>query len=104
VSDISADAVARARAVRNEDEVARRGLRARGQNILACSCPRCGGPDKLHISVPDQRFQCLGGGSGDVIALVQHLDRSDFAGAVAVLAGLDLASPVVAPATWTPPC
>jgi Protein of unknown function (DUF3631)/CHC2 zinc finger len=79
----------RARAVRIEDELARRGVTLRGRGTDRCGpCPVCGGDDRFSINVDKQVFNCRGCGvGGDVIALVQHLDGAEFNGAVTALAG-----------------
>jgi phage/plasmid primase-like uncharacterized protein len=86
---ISADAIARARAVRLEDEIARRGLKLRrtGAELIG-PCPVCGGTDRFSINVRKKIFNCRGCGTGgDIIKLVEHLDGCDFAAAIATLAG-----------------
>lgn len=79
-----------ARAVRVEHEVSRRGgldLKRHGSELIG-PCPRCGGTDRFAISIIKQCFLCRGcGASGDVIALVQHLDGVDFRGAAQLLGG-----------------
>jgi hypothetical protein len=78
-----------ARAVRIEDELGRRGVRLRGGGIDRCGpCPVCGGDDRFSINIKKQVWNCRGCSTGgDVIALVQHIDGSDFKGAVETLAG-----------------
>jgi hypothetical protein len=77
-----------ARAVRIEDEVAKRGIKLRGGVDRCGPCPVCGGTDRFSINTRKQVFNCRGcGKSGDVIALVQHLDGASFLDAVARLAG-----------------
>ena len=78
-----------ARSVPIEAEMARRGYQLKRSGAdLAGSCPVCGGTDRFVIT-PKKRVwccrQCARG--GDVIALVQHLDGSEFLDAVQMLAG-----------------
>jgi CHC2 zinc finger len=78
----------KARAVRIEDEIARRGIILRGKNERCGPCPVCGGDDRFSINVSKQVFNCRGCNvGGDVIALVQHLDGCDFITAATTLAG-----------------
>jgi len=74
-------------AVRIEDEIARRGIKLRGGVDRCGPCPRCGGFDRFSINLRKQVFNCRGFEGGNVIALVQHIDGSDFKKAVATLAG-----------------
>lgn len=77
-----------ARAVRIEDEAARRGIKLRGGNERSGPCPACGGDDRFAINVKKQLWNCRGcQHGGDVIALVRHLDGVGFEDAVATLAG-----------------
>jgi hypothetical protein len=79
--------IEQARRVPIEDEIARRGIKLRG-NIDRCgACPRCGGRDRFAINTRKQCFLCRGAASGDVIAMVQHLDGCDFVAAVETLSG-----------------
>jgi hypothetical protein len=73
---ISADALTCARAVRIEDEVARRSIKLHGRIDRCGPCPRCGGTDRFSINIAKQVFNCRGSGGGDVLALVRHLERS----------------------------
>lgn len=51
-------------------------------------CPRCDGHDRFAINTKKQVWHCRGCAiGGDVIALVKHIDGSDFAAAVASLTG-----------------
>jgi hypothetical protein len=80
--------VHRARAVRIEDEVARRGIRLTGKKNRVGPCPKCGGTDRFSINTVKQLFncrQCRTG--GDVIELVKFLDGCEFRDAVEKLAG-----------------
>ena len=78
----------RARAVRIEDEIARRGIKLRGGIDRCGPCPMCGGIDRFSINLRKQVFNCRGcGKSGDVISLVQHLDGVGYLDAIAHLAG-----------------
>jgi hypothetical protein len=81
--------VARARAVLIEQELARRGIVLKRVGVeLVGPCPKCGGEDRFAVNTAKQIFNCRGcGGCGDVIALVQHLDDSDFKAACGKLAG-----------------
>ena len=81
--------IERARAVRIEDEIARRGIKLRGNGIDRCGpCPKCGGTDRFAIHIGKQVFNCRGcGAKGDVIDLVRHIDRCDVAKAVYLLTG-----------------
>jgi hypothetical protein len=86
--------IAQARAVRVEDEIARRGIQLRGLGVDRCGpCPRCGGSDRFSINLRKQVFNCRGFGGGDVIAMVQHFDAVAFAEAVATLTGERLPAP-----------
>jgi len=79
--------IARARAVRIEDEVERRGIKLSGKKHPAGPCPVCGGRDRFWMNLREQRFGCRGCEvGGDVIALVEHLDGLDFKTAVEMLA------------------
>jgi hypothetical protein len=76
------------RAVRIEDEIARRGIRLRGGIDRCGPCPRCGGTDGFSINLKKQVFNCRRGSTGgDVIALVRHLDGVGYLDAIALLAG-----------------
>jgi putative DNA primase/helicase len=67
--------VEEARAVRIEDEAARRGIKLHGGNERSGPCPVCGGTDRFSINVKKQLWNCRHcGKGGDVIALVRHLD------------------------------
>ena len=81
----------RARTVRIEDEIARRGIRLKGRIDRCGPCPVCGGHDRFAINVRKQCFICRGCGiAGDVIKLVQHLDNCAFVSAVETLFGDDV--------------
>jgi hypothetical protein len=86
---IDADHIERARSVRLEDEIARRGIKLkRAGTELVGPCAVCGGTDRFGINIRKQIFNCRGcGAKGDVIALVQHLDGCDFATAIETLVG-----------------
>ena len=81
--------IAKARAVKIEDEIARRGVRLRRQGVeLVGPCPKCSGDDRFAINTEKQVWNCRGcGKGGDVIKLVQHLDGCGFKAACATLAG-----------------
>jgi hypothetical protein len=87
-----------AKSVRVEDEIARRGglgLKRMGAELIG-ACPVCGGRDRFAVSIRKQCFLCRGcGRSGDVVAMVQHIDGVDFRSAVQTLGLAErLASPV----------
>jgi hypothetical protein len=79
----------RARAVPIEDELARRGVKLRGQGTERVGpCPKCGGDDRFAIHLKKQIWNCRGCAvGGDVIKLIEHLDGVDFRGACDVLIG-----------------
>jgi hypothetical protein len=82
------DWIERARAVRIEDEIARRGIRLRGKIERVGPCAVCGGNDRFSINTRKQVWNCRGcGAGGDIIAMVQHLDGCEFERAVTTLAG-----------------
>jgi hypothetical protein len=84
----AAEKIARARGMRIEDELARRGIHLRGKNERFGPCPKCGGDDRFSINVAKQVFNCRGCEiGGDVIDLVRHLDGVDFTSACAMLVG-----------------
>ena len=88
----TADALkAKARAVRIEDEVARRGIKLRGKIDRVGACPRCGGDDRFSINTKKQIWNCRGCKpdtvTGDIIGLVEHLDGVDYIHAVETLTG-----------------
>jgi CHC2 zinc finger len=85
---IPADRIERARAVRIEDEVERRGIKLAGRFDRSGPCPVCGGRDRFAIHLRKQCFNCRGcGAHGDVIALAMFLDGCDFRAAVETLTG-----------------
>ena len=89
----------RARTVRIEDEIARRGIRLKGRIDRCGPCPVCGGHDRFAINVRKQCFICRGCGiAGDVIKLVQHLDNCAFVSAVETLIGDDVRLQATPPA------
>jgi hypothetical protein len=79
-----------AKAVRVEDEIARRGglgLKRMGAELIG-ACPVCGGRDRFSINIKKQIWNCRGcAKGGDVVDLVQHLDGVDFKAAVQTLGG-----------------
>jgi putative DNA primase/helicase len=82
------DWVAKARTIKIEDEIARRGVKLNGGIDRCGSCPKCGGDDRFSINVKKQVFHCRGCDTGgDVIALVEHLDDCDFISACTKLTG-----------------
>lgn len=88
-SRLSPDLIDRARAVPIADEIARRGIQLRRVGAeLVGPCPLCGGTDRFAFHLGRQLWNCRGCGvGGDVIALVRHLDGTDFREAVALLTG-----------------
>jgi phage/plasmid primase-like uncharacterized protein len=85
------DWIAQARAVRIEQEIARRGIKLNGRGPERCGpCPKCGGTDRFAINTNKQIWNCRGcQRGGDVISLLQHLDGCTFDGAVATLSRQD---------------
>jgi putative DNA primase/helicase len=87
-----------AKAARVENEIARRGglgHKRFGAELIG-PCPQCGGRDRFAVNIRKQVFQCRGcGRTGDVIAMVQHIDGCDFRTAVRTLGGIDDVKPVV---------
>ena len=66
---------AKARAVRIEDEIVRRGIKLRGKIERVGPCPKCGGNDRFSINTKKGVWNCRQCGvGGDVIKLVEHLD------------------------------
>ena len=86
---IPAALIGRARDVRIEDELSRRGIKLRGRVDRCGPCPVCGGDDRFSVHIRDQVFNCrgCGGKGGGAIDLVMFLDGRDFGGAVKHLAG-----------------
>ena len=77
-------AIADAKAIRIEDEVARRGvvLKRQGRELVG-PCPICGGTDRFAINFAKQVWNCRHcGKGGDVIALIQHMDGVGFLEAI----------------------
>jgi hypothetical protein len=89
---IPADMLDVARAVRIEDELARRGIpfwtKPRNNN-LGQPCPMCGGADRFSVNTRKQVWRCraCNESGGDIISLVRQIDGSGFKEAVATLAG-----------------
>jgi putative DNA primase/helicase len=81
--------IAGARSVHIEDELARRGIKLRGNKVERCGpCPKCGGDDRFSINTAKQVFNCRGCKvGGDVIDLVRFLDGVEFTEACTKLAG-----------------
>lgn len=80
-----------ARSVPIEDVLIRHGIKLRrvGQERVG-PCPSCGGTDRFAINVAKGIFNCRGcGASGDVIELVEFLDKVDFKTAIETLTGED---------------
>jgi AAA domain/CHC2 zinc finger len=87
---IPSEQIERARAVRLEDEISRRGIKLRGRNgSFEGPCPVCGGTDRFAVNTKKPAFNCRGCGikGSDAIALTMALDGCDFMGAVATLTG-----------------
>jgi hypothetical protein len=88
--DASFDAWAdKARAVKIEDEISRRGIKLQRQGAeLVGPCPKCRGDDRFAVNIKKQVFNCRGcNEGGDVIALAQFLDDCDFRSACTTLTG-----------------
>jgi putative DNA primase/helicase len=86
---IDADAIAAARAVRLETEIARRGIRLRGRVERTGPCPICGGRDRFSINTKKQVWHCRGcEKGGDGISMAQHFDGGDFIDAIRTLTGI----------------
>jgi CHC2 zinc finger len=87
-----------------EDEIARRGIKLRRSGHSperVGPCPICGGRDRFSINTRKQLWNCrVCGQGGDVIDLVQHIDRCDYKAACETLR-LDRDRP--APRTPPPP-
>jgi phage/plasmid primase-like uncharacterized protein len=81
--------IERARAIRIEDEIARRGIALKRAGAEQFGpCPVCGGTDRFAINVRKQVFNCrVCGAKGDVIELVQHLEGVSFKDAITTLTG-----------------
>jgi 5S rRNA maturation endonuclease (ribonuclease M5) len=85
---IPSEQIDRARAVRLEDEISRRGITLRGRNgSLEGPCPVCGGTDRFAVNTKKPAFNCrvCGIKGGDAIALTMALDGCDFKQAVEML-------------------
>jgi hypothetical protein len=91
------DLVDRAKAVRLEDELARRHhtkLTGRGP-WRAGPCPYCNGTDRFVVHIRRQTWFCRKcNRNGDIIELIKHLDGLDFKGAVELLAGDSISRPI----------
>lgn len=96
---IAAHIIERAKAIRIEDEVARRGITLKGKGADRHGpCPVCGGTDQFSIHLKKQLFHCRNCGiGGDLIALVQHLDGCSFTQAVELLTGEQARTPAQQP-------
>jgi hypothetical protein len=79
--------IAKARAVRLEEELERRGIHLNGGGVERRGpCLWCGGFDRLAVNVSKQQWSCSAcQRGGDIVALVQHLDRVDFLAACRAL-------------------
>jgi hypothetical protein len=95
----------RAKSVRIEDEIARRGglgLKRFGKELIG-PCPRCGGTDRFGANIAKQVFNCRGcNACGKVINLAMHVDGCDFKTAIQTLAD-DIDRKPIAPAITRPP-
>jgi hypothetical protein len=81
--------VKRAREVRIEDEIRRRGIKLKkiAKHELAGACPRCGGTDRFSVNTAKQVFNCRGcGKGGDIIDFVMLVDGGEFNDALETLA------------------
>jgi phage/plasmid primase-like uncharacterized protein len=88
MSGIDADQIARARDVRIEDEVERRGIKLVGRIDRCGPCPVCGGHDRFGVNTKKQLWNCRGCEvGGNAISLVMFLDGSDFHTAIETLTG-----------------
>jgi hypothetical protein len=78
-----------ARAIRIEDEIAKRDIRLKGRIDQSGPCPVCGGRDRFAIHIRKQKWLCrhCGRGGGDVISLVQFIDHIGFVEAIELLSG-----------------
>jgi phage/plasmid primase-like uncharacterized protein len=85
----STAAVDFARTVRVEEVLAkRRHHHKRNGKYLAGPCPVCGGDDRFSVTLSKNIWYCRGcAKGGDVIALVQHIDKCGFLDAVETLSG-----------------
>jgi hypothetical protein len=95
---ISSEMIERARNIRIEDELSRRGiikLRCRGRELDG-PCPRCGGTDRFAVNLTKQKWNCRECKpetiTGDIIGLIMWLDDCDFRSAVATLVGEPLSA------------
>src|SRR4029077_19766942 len=80
--------VDRARAISIESEIERRGIKLKGRTERVGPCPVCGGTDRFSVNTSKQVFNCRGcGQGGDVIAMVQLIDRCGFMTAIETLTG-----------------
>jgi hypothetical protein len=96
------DWIAQARAVRIEDEIARRGIKLAGRVERCGPCPVCGGTDRFAINIKKQAWNCRGcQRGGDVITLVKHLDRCNFTTALETLTGQARRQAIRPPAAGT---
>jgi Protein of unknown function (DUF3631)/CHC2 zinc finger len=85
---IDSETIARARAVPIERIIEDRQIKLLGRVERTGPCPICGGIDRFSINVKKQVFNCRGCDvGGDVIKLVEHLDKTDFPSAVRTLTG-----------------
>jgi len=97
-----AEWAAKAKNIRIEDELARRGFpywtKPRHSNV-GQPCPMCGGKDRFSVNTKKQVFNCRGcDAKGDVINLVQALDSVGYLDAIKILAGPAPDRPALPPA------
>ena len=79
---IEATIIERARAIRIENEIARRRIRLRrvGAELIG-PCPRHGGDDRFAINTKRRLWNCRGAeGGNDAISMVMHVDGTGFRG------------------------
>jgi hypothetical protein len=91
VTSMNTVSAEKARAVRIEDELARRGFdfwTKPKNDDKGQPCPACGGRDRFRANTKKQVFRCNQcGAKGDVITLVRFLDGVGFLDAIKTLAG-----------------
>jgi putative DNA primase/helicase len=93
---ILADAIERARQADLLSEAMRLGARLKrlGGPEFAGSCPTCGGHDRFSVNTRKKVWHCRGcGRGGDVVDLIQHVERVTFIKAVETLAGEERTAP-----------
>jgi putative DNA primase/helicase len=86
----SAAEIERARTVKIQDEVARRGgkVKRQSRNYLVGPCLVCGGDDRFVINIKENFWNCrVCRVGGDIIDFVRHVDGCDFVIAITTLLG-----------------